>query len=328
MATSNLVDRLKLSEIEVTGKCKDCILGCKTRRPFDGETEKDMEPLELVSSDLWGPSRVQSAGGKVYLMIIVDAGTSHKYGVYLRDESDTTIMASFEAFRTTAETLTRKKICCLWTDKAFDLAVWREYCQTNSIIHEFTAPYSSAQNGLAECAIRTTMDDVRTLLHDSGLSHSWAEAAAYSIDTCNLIPSCHHPSQIPLEGFSGKRQDVSHLHAFGAKWWAKIPAGLGGSKLNQHSVECRFLGYATRRGNYKVQDIVSQRVFMSQDVVFEEGQPHWTSVSVGENILIFDTSTEMNTPADTGPIPTINDEAAHNNVAHQSDTTTHHNPVN
>ena len=61
---------------------------------------------------------------------------------------------------------------------------------THGIIHKFTAPYSSAQNGLAERVIRTTMDDVRTLLNDSGLSHSfWAEAAAYSIDTRNLIPS-------------------------------------------------------------------------------------------------------------------------------------------
>ena len=114
-------------------------------------------------------------------------------------------MASFDTFHTTAETLTGKKIHRLCTDQAFDLANWREYCQAHGIIHELTAPYSSAQNGLAECAIRATMDDVRTLLRDSGLNHSfWAEAAAYSIDTRNLIPSCCHLGQIPLEGFSGK----------------------------------------------------------------------------------------------------------------------------
>ena len=138
-------------------------------------------------------------------MIIVDAGTSHKYGAYLRDKSDITTMASFETFHTIAETLTGKKIRRLCTDRAFNSANWREYCQAHGIIHELTAPYSSAQNGLAERAILTTMDDVCTLLCDSGLNHSfWAEAAAYSIDTCNLVPSCRHPGQILLEGFSGK----------------------------------------------------------------------------------------------------------------------------
>ena len=57
----------------------------------------------------------------------------------------------------------------LRTDGAFDSNAWEEYCKQHTIVHEFLAPYSSAQNGLAERAIRTTMDDVRTLLCDSGL---------------------------------------------------------------------------------------------------------------------------------------------------------------
>ena len=123
-------------------------------------------------------------------MIIVDAGTSYKYGAYLLDKSDPTTLASFEIFRANAETVTGRKIRCLRTDRAYESLAWTEFCQRHGITHEFTAPYSSAQNGLAECAIRTTIDDVRTLLRDSGLGHSyWAEATAYSIDTRNLIPS-------------------------------------------------------------------------------------------------------------------------------------------
>ena len=64
----------------------------------------------------------------------------------------------------------------------------------------------------------------------------------------------------------------------------------GGSKLDPRSVECRLLGYASGSGNYKVQDVATHRVFVSRDVVFEEGQPHRTSVSVGEQIPLFDTS--------------------------------------
>ena len=131
-------------------------MGRQTRRPFDGETVKDLKPLDLVMFDLWGPSCVQSAGGKTYLMIIVNGETSYKYGVYLSDKSDTTTISAFDGFRIKAETLTGRKIRWMRTDRAFESVAWEDYCKYHGIIHEFMAPYSSAQNGLAERAIRTT----------------------------------------------------------------------------------------------------------------------------------------------------------------------------
>ena len=315
MASKKLVDGLDISGEDTSGRCEDCILGRQTRRPFDGETNKDLQPLDLVSFDLWGPSRVPSAGGKLYLMIIVDAGTSYKYGTYLSDKTDVTTLEAFEVFRAKSESLTGRKVRRLRSDGAFDTSAWREYNQKHGITQELSAPYSSSQNGLSERAIRTTMDDVRTLLRDSGLSHSyWAEAAAYSIDTRNLIPSRRHPGRIPLEAFSGKRQDVAFLRVFGAKCWAKIPTvnGVqvnGGSKLDPRSTECRLLGYASGRGNYRVQDIGTRRIFVSRDVVFEEGKPHRTLASVGEEeqALLFDTLYDTlplaNYPAINNPDP-------------------------
>ena len=212
MAKQNLVDGLQISGVELTGRCEDCILGRQTHRPFDGTTEKALPPLDLISFDLWGPSRVQSIGGKIFLMIIVDAGTAYKYGAYLANKSDNTTIEAFDIFQVRAETLTGRKLHRLRTDGAFGSSAWSEYLQKYGIIHEPTAPYSSAQNGLAERAIRTMLEDVHTLLRDSGLGHSyWAEAAAYSIDNRNLIPSRWHPGKIPLESFTGKRQNVSHL---------------------------------------------------------------------------------------------------------------------
>ena len=296
MLDNKLVDGLQISEMSLTGKCEDCIMGQQTQRPFDGETQKNLTPLELVSFDLWGPSRVQSAGGKLYLMIIVDAATSYKYGAFLPDKADNSTITAFETFRNHAETLTGKKIRKLRTDGAYDSSAWKEFIQKTGITHELSAPYSSAQNGLAERAIRTTIEDVRTLLRDSGLSHSyWAEAAAYSIAVRNLIPSRRHPNRIPSESFTGIRQNVAHLRVFGSKCWAKIPTihgaqVTGGSKLDPRSVECRLLGYASGAGNYKVQDIVTRRTYVSRDVVFEEGHPHRTTASVGEKIPLFDTN--------------------------------------
>ena len=142
------------------------------------------------------------------------------------------------------------------------------------------------------------------------------------------------PGRIPKESFTGKRQDVSHLRVFGSKCWAKIPTVhgqqvTGGSKLDPRSAECRFLGYTIGTGNYKVQDIVTNRTFTSRDLVFEEGLPHCTLTSVGEQtqipISLFDADTMptvplANVPTDPGPDPaitsdsdTINDHQVQNN---------------
>lgn len=103
-----------------------------------------------MAFDLWGPSRVQSAGGKTYFMPIIDAGSSFKYSAYLPDKSDTSTISAFDGFRAKAEALTGRKIWHLRTDRAYESAAWEDYCKKNVIVHEFTAPYSSAQNRLAE----------------------------------------------------------------------------------------------------------------------------------------------------------------------------------
>jgi len=99
---------------------------------------------------------------------------------------------------------------------------------------------------------------------------------------------------IPLETLSGKKQNVSHLRVFGAKCWAKILTvhGIqvtGGLKLDPRAIECRLLGYAGGHGNYKVQDVATNHVFVSHDIVFKEGQPNRTSPNVGEKTIpLFD----------------------------------------
>lgn len=128
MVNDELVDGLLITEMVINGRCEDCIVGHQTHWPFDGETVKDLEPLELFTFNLWGPSCVQSVGGKIYLMIMVDAGTSYKLGGYLPNKSDDSTIPTFDAFWTRAEATMGKKLHCLWCDRAYNSAAWEEYC--------------------------------------------------------------------------------------------------------------------------------------------------------------------------------------------------------
>ena len=109
---------------------------------------------------------------------------------------------------------------------------WQDYTKTHGIIVEFSAPYAHGQNGMAERGMRTIIEGTRCLLVDSGLPPSlWADAAATVIYLRNFVPSARHPGVVPAEQWTGKRQNISHLRPFGCTAYAKVPVGIGISKL-------------------------------------------------------------------------------------------------
>ena len=67
-------------------------------------------------------------------MIIVDAGTSYKHGVYLADKSDLTTLSAFKTFCLQAETATGKKLHNLRADGAFNTGAWKDYCSQLHIL--------------------------------------------------------------------------------------------------------------------------------------------------------------------------------------------------
>ncbi len=103
------------------------------------------------------------------------------------------------------------------------------------VIIEFTAPYSSAANGMAERTLGIVFGTVRILLLEAKMSDGWwAEACDYVIKAGNLLPTSRHPGKVPEEEWSGKRQTVAHLRVWGSTCYMKIPAAKGHSKLSLH----------------------------------------------------------------------------------------------
>ena len=60
----------------------------KSKHPSMTEVQTS-RPLELLHIDLMSPARVQSLGGKKYVLVVVDDFTKYTWVVLLRDKVET-----------------------------------------------------------------------------------------------------------------------------------------------------------------------------------------------------------------------------------------------
>jgi len=104
MVSKSLVDGLNISgEMNMKGRCKDCIFGKHTSHTFNDNGYRETKTLERVYIDLWGPAQTQSAGGVLYFMLIMDGYTFYQTIALLKNKlADTTLMV-FKAYHTEAE---------------------------------------------------------------------------------------------------------------------------------------------------------------------------------------------------------------------------------
>ena len=244
MSTRSLVDGLDVTERKAEGKCIDCIMGKHARRPFDEVVARETEILERIHLDLWGPSRTTSAGGKCYMLIITDGRTSYRVPYFLSNQEAPTTLEALRTYHVMAERQTGKKLKRIWVDKEFINGAWKAYCAEHGIILETGPHYSSAQNEMAEKSNRTVIEGARTILHNGAFPPSmWGEAASSQIYLWNFVPLLCHPDEVPAELWTGKCQDVSHLHPLGCDAWAKILKEKGESKLSPRSIQGKLIGY-------------------------------------------------------------------------------------
>lgn len=276
MARLKLVDGLDITTEKVDGRCEDCIMGKQTRRAFDEIVEHESELCERIHIDIWGASRTQSKGGNRYMMLLTDGFSSYRVPYFLNDHKAPTTLAAFQHFHVIAERQTGKKIKWVRVDQEFTISAWETYCDLHGIIIESGPPYSSSQNGMAERGNQIIIEGVRATIYDSSLPPSlWSEIGSSQMYLRNFIPSSRHPDKVPMQTWTGKRQDVSHLRPLGCWAWAKIPEEKGTSKLSPRSICRKLMGYQGRRG-YRLYIPESQTILLSRDVIFEEEGGHWT----------------------------------------------------
>ena len=90
---------------------------------------------------------------------------------------------------------------------------------------EQAAPYSPAQNGIAECINRTLLEHVRAMIFSKNISKNlWPEAVAYACYIKNRSPMHTLGNNMTLhEVFYNKKLNIVRLQEFGIKCWIMVP---------------------------------------------------------------------------------------------------------
>jgi hypothetical protein len=132
-------------------KCDDCILRKQTRTsiPKTHQGVKADRRLGIVHIDLMEHPNTVSASGNRYIMDIIDDHLSYSWAIPLASKSDA--FPALQVWALTRKTETGSKVRTYRSEngelKSESMWEWLLSCGTQ---HQFTAPYTSAQNGHVE----------------------------------------------------------------------------------------------------------------------------------------------------------------------------------
>jgi hypothetical protein len=111
---------------------------------------------------------------------------------------------------------------------------------------QLSIAYTHNQNGVVERAIRTIMEHAVSILDDTKMPNNlWYEVCLTITYLGNLLPHSHlhNDAPTPIQAFTGKKPNLSHLRVIGSKAHVLIPKEVREHKFKPRAVIGRLVGY-------------------------------------------------------------------------------------
>jgi hypothetical protein len=249
--------------------CISCQKAKSKRLSFPVSTRISMFPLELIHYDLWC-SPISSISGCKFYIIFIDDFSRFSWMFPLHSKSDAYI--AFVKFKCFAENQFSTKIKNFQSDGGgeFTSHQFKKFLETNGIMHRISCPYTSQQNGIAERKHRHLVETGLALLAQSHLSNTyWVEAFNTAIYLINRLPTTVLNDQSPFHVLLKQIPNYSLLRTFGCACYPLLRPYIN-HKLMFRSKQCIFLGYSSNHKGYRCLDPLTNRVYLSRHVVFDE----------------------------------------------------------
>jgi hypothetical protein len=174
---------------------------------------------------------------------------------------------ALQAWALAREVETRSKIGIYRSDNGeLKTLAMRQWLLSRGSIQQFTAPYTSVQNGRVEHLHRTLM----------GKAHAMRSACGVPVNRWDefVLMACYLSN---YEHWTGSRPDLSHLREIGCRAFVLIQ-NQHNPKVNNRSIECVLIGYSLDSKVYRCYHRATHKVFISYHVSFIESHQHGSPI--------------------------------------------------
>jgi len=187
LVIGDLVRGLLTLKFEKDHLCASCELGKKSRKSHPTIINTNIaEPLELLHTDLCGPSAIESVAGNKYILVVVDDFSRFTWVFFLKHKSEAT--SHLINFIKQNELTLRNPVRKIRSDNGTELKnhAFEDFLINKGILHNLSAPYTPQQNGVVERRNRFLCEAARTMLSFARLPlYFWADAIATAWYTKN-----------------------------------------------------------------------------------------------------------------------------------------------
>jgi hypothetical protein len=226
---------------------------------------------DLSVSDVWGPANTEGPARERYFYSFTDAKS--EYSVIYFSHTKDSVLDRFKEYAALVETQTGHQLKRLRSDGGGEYinAPFRAFCAEKGIIMESTAPYSPAQNGIAERLNRTLLEHARAMIFAKQAPKTlWPEAVAYACYIKNRTPTrALGMDTTPFQAFFGKKPNIGRLEEFGKKCWIQVPDQRR-TKLEPKSEQHIFTGVAANAKAWRYYNVHTRHIQTSRNIIFDE----------------------------------------------------------
>ncbi|GJW40341.1 retrotransposon protein, putative, ty1-copia subclass [Tanacetum coccineum] len=213
----------KRADDESFDQCISCLSGKMKRNPFPHRTERAIDLLGLIHTDVCGPLRHVSRQGASYFITFMDDFSRYGYVCLLKHKHE--VFKTFKVFKNEVENQLGKTIKALRLDRGGEYIgkEFKDYLKACGIVQQLTPPYTPQHNGVFERKNHTLLDMVRSMMNLKILSLSFLDYTLESATRILNIVTTKKVDTTPYELWAIELEEIQDKDTSPSKNTCKIP---------------------------------------------------------------------------------------------------------